>query len=86
MFPCLSEVHRNLSSIVNRLFEEVDNLRIAVVAHGDYCDEKNYLMRQLDFTTDKNAIHQFISDAGRTYGGDYPEAYEYVLHKVQDLS
>jgi hypothetical protein len=60
---------------------------MAVVAHGDYCDEKDsYLMKKLDFTTDPSRIIDFITNTGRTYGGDFPEAYEYVLNKAQDLS
>jgi len=86
MAPCLAEVRRNLKDIIPRLFQDIPNLRMSVVVHGDYVDEKTtYLMKQVDFTTDQKALTQFVTDVGSTNGGDYPEAYEYVLKKAQGL-
>ena len=86
MAPCLAEVRRNLQMIVPRLFRDIPNLRMSIVAHGDYCDEKStYLMKHIDFSADQAALTNFVNTAGPTGGGDFPEAYEYVLHKVQNL-
>jgi hypothetical protein len=86
MAPCLAEVRRNLGNIIPRLFRDIPNLRMSIVAHGDYCDEKTtYLMKHIDFTADMHALAEFVNGVGNTSGGDFPEAYEYVLNKVQGL-
>jgi hypothetical protein len=85
MYPCLSEVRRNIKLITERLFKEIPNIRIALIAHGDYCDkEKTYI--ELDFTNNQNEIKEFIEKAPSTSGGDYPECYELVLHNCKKLS
>lgn len=84
MAPCLAEVRRNLKDILPRLFRDIPNLRISIVAHGDYCDEKStYLMRHVDFTNDQKQLSDFVESVPNTGGGDFPEAYEYVLNKTQ---
>jgi len=85
MHPCLEEVKRNIGEIIPKLFNEVPDLRIAIIAHGDYCDGTNTI-KTLDFTDDKNKIIDFVKKAPRTSGGDYPECYELVLHNTKDLS
>ena len=85
MYPCLAEVRRNVTNMTERLFREIPSLRIAIIAHGDYCD-KEKVITQLDFTTDQNAIKNFIQNAPSTSGGDYPECYELVLRNVKSLS
>ena len=85
MYPCLAEVRRHTSSMTERLFREIPSLRIAVIAHGDYCDGPKTIT-QLDFTDDQSKIKQFIQDAPSTSGGDYPECYELVLRDVKKLS
>jgi hypothetical protein len=85
MYPCLSEVRRNTALITERLFREIPNIRIAIIAHGDYCDgDRKYI--QLDFTDNQNDIKKFIENAPSTSGGDYPECYELVLHNCKHLS
>ncbi len=85
MYPCLAEVRRNTTAITERLFKEIPSLRIAIIAHGDYCDDDK-VITQLDFTTDQNEIKQFIQNAPSTFGGDYPECYELVLKNIKALS
>jgi hypothetical protein len=86
MYPCIKEVKRNLSMLIKRLFEDIPNLRIAIIAHGDYCDENNpYLIDYIDLTNDQKALTKFVDDVKMTSGGDYPEAYEYVLFKTKSL-
>lgn len=85
MYPCLSEVKRNISNITERLFKEIPLLRIAIIAHGDYCDGDD-VITQLDFTDDQTQIKSFINTAPCTSGGDYPECYELVLRNIKNLS
>lgn len=42
-------------------------------------------MKHTDFTDDAKTLIDFVDTTGPTGGGDFPEAYEYVLQKVQDL-
>lgn len=85
MYSCLSEVKRSIGSVVDKLFDEIPELRLAIISHGDYCDGDKTILT-LDFTTDRNKIKQFVHNAPSTSGGDYPECYELVLHNTKDLS
>lgn len=40
MYPCLTQVRRKIKNTVNRLLNEIPGIRIGIIAHGDYCDEK----------------------------------------------
>jgi hypothetical protein len=51
-----------------------------------YLDNDKNLMYIQDFTNDSKLIKKFIQNSPKTYGHDYPECYEYVLHKAQKLS
>jgi hypothetical protein len=87
MSQCIREVRRKVKEVVLQLFTEIPGIRIGVVAHGDYCDKDDtYLMKHVDITNDSQKIIDFITNVGDTGGGDYPEAYEYVLREVQKLS
>lgn len=88
MYPCIGEVKRNVGELINRLFLEIPNIRLSLIAHGDYEDEREtYLMRQVDFTKEKKKLVKFIKEkATATCGFDHEESYEYVLHKAKDLS
>ena len=87
MFSCIGEVRTGVKDMVNRLFRDVDNLRVGVVCHGDYCDlHSTYLYKQIDLTDSSSSIIDFINSTGNSGGGDYPEAYEYVLREVQKMS
>src|SRR5438309_7055523 len=84
MSSCIQQVRKNIKNITERLFKEISGIRIGIVAHGDYCDEKStYLMKSIDLTSDMNKIIEFINNVENTDGGDYPEAYEYVLREIQ---
>lgn len=85
MYPCLAEVRRNVSTLVQKLFREIKGLRLAIIAHGDYCD-KDKMISVLDFTQDQDALKRFIENAPATNGGDYPECYELVLQRTRELS
>lgn len=87
MSQCIQEVKRKVKEVVQRLFTEIPGIRIGVVAHGDYCDkETTYLMKHIDLSSDSQKIIDFIGSVTNTFGGDTPEAYEYVLREVQKFS
>jgi hypothetical protein len=85
MYPCLAEVRRHTTAMTERLFREIPDLRVAIIAHGDYCDGPK-VITQLDFTDNQEEIKSFIQNAPSTSGGDYPECYELVLRNVKSLS
>ena len=84
MYSCINQVKKNIKEVVNKIKASIPNIRLSIVSHGDYCDGID-LMNYLDFTVDTDAIISFINNSKMTNGGDYPEAYEYVLNKVQTL-
>lgn len=85
MQRCIASVRKNVGEIVTKLFNEVPDIHISIVSHGDYCDGPN-LMLSVDLCNDVKKISDFIITAPNTGGGDMPEAYEYVLHEVQKFS
>jgi len=86
MYPCLEEVRTKLQEITTRLLKDIPNIRIALIAHGDYCDHANYVAKALDFCTDPQKLAKFAQEVPKTGGGDLPEAYEFVLREVRNLS
>ena len=84
MYPCLTQVRRNVKSTVTRLGEEIPGIRIGIIAHGDYCDKgSTYVTSHLPLTDDMDAICRFVEKVQPTGGGDAPECYELVLHEAQ---
>lgn len=86
MYPCLTQVRRNVEQTVRRLFRDIPNLRIAIIAHGDYCDARSsYVTKTFDFSTNIEATCRFVKNVGMTGGGDSPECYELVLNESRSL-
>jgi von Willebrand factor type A domain-containing protein len=83
MRPCIMQVRRVVAETVKKLFQDIDYLRIGVIAHGDYID-RDRCITELPLTNDQAKICQFVETVPNTSGGDCPECYEYVLHRVQD--
>jgi hypothetical protein len=86
MYPCLGEVRSKITKMVDTLFSKIPNLRIAIIAHGDYCDAgRPYTVKVMDFTNEKNTIVNFVNKVEPTGGGDAPECYELVLKTARTL-
>lgn len=86
MYPCIAEVRRRVEETTARLFKEVPNLRIGIIAHGDYCDAgRPYVTKHLQLTNDPNAVSYFVKNVERTGGGDAPECYELVLKEAREM-
>lgn len=83
MYPCLAEVRRRVDETAARLFREIPNLRIGIIAHGDYCDTRIYVTKHLQLTNDANAVSYFVKNVEATHGGDAPECYELVLRETR---
>lgn len=87
MYPCLTQVRNKVSQMVTKLFTDLPDLRIAIIAHGDYCDEKTtYVLKKMDFTTNERMLVDFVKSVEATFGGDAPECYELVLRTARELN
>ncbi|XP_071966071.1 uncharacterized protein [Antedon mediterranea] len=86
MSACLDQVRSKVEETTSRLLRDISNIRIGIMAHGDYCDHHNYVLRMCDLTDNREELIRFINDVPSTGGGDSPECYEWVLKKAQDLS
>ncbi len=83
----IDDVRKQVSELVPRLFDANSDLRIGVVAFGDYCDMvdaetfgKAY--QCLPLTDNENGIMRFIRESQDTDGGDGDEFYELVIKKI----
>jgi hypothetical protein len=84
MYPCLSEVRRKVKETVGVLFTEMPDLKIGIVAHGDYCDKNRpYITKHFPLSSDVKAIQNFVEKVEPTSGGDLPECYEMVFYEVK---
>ncbi len=87
MYPCLTQVRRTVEQTINRLFKEVPNIRIGLIAHGDYCDAGfTYVTKHHPLSDDKDSLVRFVKTVGPTGGGDSPECYELVLHEARSFN
>lgn len=87
MSSVLAQVRQKIKETVERLMSELPDIRIGIIVHGDYCDERStYVTRHLDLTRDTASITNFVEHTPPTGGGDAPECYELVLHEAQTLS
>jgi len=82
----IATVKRELEKIVTQLTGDVPDLRIGVIAHGDYCDAANYVLKRLDLSNDTNELVTFMHGVTNTSGGDGDECYELVLQQAQGFS
>lgn len=85
MYSCLEEVRSQLRDMVQELNRKIPNLRVAIFAHGDYCDAgRTYVTKFINFTSDSYSLCNFVKTVGATGGGDAPECYELVMREVQE--
>lgn len=87
MYPCLTQVRRDVGKLVKKLFKDIPGIRIGIIAHGDYCDAGHpYVTKMLDICDDKDKIIDFVENVEPTGGGDCPECYELVLHQARSAA
>ena len=48
-------------------------IRVGLIAHGDYCDHRNYVVRSHDLSADADSLKEFACNVPSTGGGDAPE-------------
>lgn len=87
MYNYIEAVKKHVKELIPKLFKQNPDLRIGVVAFGDYCDMlskdkfgKAYQVCEL--TDNENKLIEFITKAQNTSGGDGDEFYELVIKKI----
>ncbi|KAK5580701.1 hypothetical protein RB653_000725 [Dictyostelium firmibasis] len=91
MFSYFVEFRNQLDKILSILFKRLPTLKIAIMAHGDYCDDTrqtSYFNRSisiLPFTNNLEEIKSFVNSIEKTNGDDAPECYEYSMRKAREL-
>lgn len=89
MSAYINAVKTYVKELVPKLFSSNPDLRIGIVAFGDYCDMKSKdnfgkAYQVLNLTNDENRIIKFINEAQDTHGGDGDEFYELVIKKITE--
>jgi len=84
MSPVIHSVRRHVRETIDRLFDTIPDLRLAVVAQGDYCD-KDLAISLEHFTNNKDDLIRFLNWVPNTNGGDSDECYEAVLHGLHKM-
>lgn len=89
MAAYIDDVRKQVAELIPRLFKDNDDLRLGIVAFGDYCDmngrhEFGDAYQCLQPTNNVNDIIRFIKKSKDTSGGDYEEFYELVIKKIVD--
>ena len=87
MAAYIEDVRQQVADLIPRLFKDNDDLRLGIVAFGDYCDmdSKNNFgdaYQCLSPTNNENDIIKFIRESKDTSGGDGDEFYELVIKKI----
>lgn len=91
MAAYIDDVRRQVADMIPRLFKDNEDLRLGIVAFGDYCDMDSPntfgdAYQTIPLTDDENAIIKFVKESKNTGGGDGDEFYELVLKKIIDES
>ncbi len=87
MAQYIEAVRQEVSELIPRLFKDNDDLRLGIVAFGDYCDMESPQRfsdaYQCILPTDNaNDLIKFVRSSKDTSGGDWPEFYELVIKKI----
>lgn len=85
----IESVKKHVVELIPKLFESNPNLRLGVVAFGDYCDmvSKDVFGKAyqcLNLTDNQDDIIKFVNSAKNTSGGDGDEFYELVIKKITE--
>lgn len=89
MSSYIGAVKRHVKELVPKLMKANPNMRIGIVAFGDYCDMESSTKfgkayQCLPLTNNEKEIINFINGAKNTSGGDGDEFYELVIKKITE--
>jgi len=83
----IGAVRKEVSKLIPQLFKDNEDLRLGIVAFGDYCDMNNAhdfgdAYQCIAPTNNENELIKFVLNSKDTSGGDGPEFYELVIKKI----
>lgn len=85
MYPVLRQVRQEVEKFVKQMFSEFTDLRLGIIAHGDYCDAGDpYTIINMELTRDEERLCKFVKEVKQTWGGDADECYELVLNSAHE--
>lgn len=89
MSSYIDDVKKHVTELVPKLLDANPDMRIGVVAFGDYCDmpQKGVFGKAyqvLPLTDNRDMIINFVRNAENTSGGDGDEFYELVIKKITE--
>lgn len=87
----IKAVRNHITQLIPQLFNDNPNLKLRIVAFGDYCDMKSIndfgiAYQKIDLTDDQDSLIEFVKNSKDTYGGDSDEFYELVIKKIVEES
>lgn len=91
MAAYIDDVRHQVAEMIPRIFKDNEDLRLGIVAFGDYCDMNSRddfgdAYQCIPLTDNENDIIKFVRESKDTSGGDGDEFYELVLKKIIDES
>lgn len=89
MSSYIGDVKNHVKELIPKLLGANPNMRIGIVAFGDYCDMPSAKVfgkayQCLPLTNDEDQIIEFVTNAENTSGGDSDEFYELVIKKITE--
>ena len=89
MSAYIGDVKKHVTELIPKLLDANPNMRIGIVAFGDYCDMESKdkfgrAYQVLPLTDNKKKVIDFVKKAQNTGGGDSDEFYELVIKKVTE--
>lgn len=87
MASYIGAVRQEVSELIPRLFKDNEDLRLGIVAFGDYCDMENPQVygdayQCIQPTDNANELIKFVMESRNTFGGDWEEFYELVIKRI----
>lgn len=87
MASYIGAVRNEVADLIPRLFKDNEDLRLGIVAFGDYCDMESAQVFGKAYqcimpTNNENDLIKFVRESRDTSGGDGDEFYELVLKKI----
>lgn len=82
MSSYIASVRKHVEDLINELFDKTPNLKIKLIAFGDYCDRVDFQYQTTELTDNRDKLIKFVKTAQNTSGGDSDEFYELVIKKV----
>jgi len=87
MAQYIEAVRKEVSDLIPSLFKDNKDLRLGIVAFGDYCDMNNPqefgdAYQFIHPTDNENELIKFVKESKDTNGGDGDEFYELVIKKI----